>query len=1134
MDFKDILKSCHLRHENPLKQRKGMPTHCLYNMHNTHQIAIYCAHKYPVMLSDLERANICFMPVGRATRHGQKHGAFYGKQRLSLPGRTKNEKLRDLNASWGIRIYTGIPSEFNGARWHDLEFTYQALCAEPDTVIACIEAMVNVVANPLLTISKSGGLRFSCRVKNYLHSDSEEARSYICGGTSTDDDSSHRDVYLDILGENGLSCWDARYEILMGDLLNPPIIEKEVLFAHADTLRTLIHEPTSQRKQQPATAVLPNFGSHNLELAKAAFIKRGFSYVCSEDGLHHWIKYNTPVSDTPVSLWESNDTVWIWAFNPNRIDRFMDDSGLPVEATPITEIWKDTGIPPSNPAGMLPISDKVIALRKGQLSPLGIKRDKPILQEHGHTTKVYESPEKNIDLVRHTFDSTTHITKLIGGTRTTHDDGIDSYLLDGGAICLNTSSIELAEAESQRFENQNLPSHALWKPRSYKWEQVKDIPVDVRMTNPFQGGNVCEDPERCIALEKKGGDPQASICPQCPVYTECQQYGYLSQYRTFNQMKAQIIPSKKLFLNPQYAGLLDKIIGDDTDRLYIMHVRQLSNMSIECNISKDMLKSWSDTWHGNALRNLSRALQTILENKDLKKDNIVKRLRSTVKLFQHQKKELIEQMCQVNVQGRVVERGIVDSETEEELARYTIQFEGGASAYIPLNEKAANRIKTNGLPSFHLNFFQNNSDVNIPMQMTQAIELGIFDISTLEKIQALPNVSPDPDWTILHQLQRFFAHYKRDADAPITVTRHALRFWIPPVLHPKVERLLIMSSSLSQQYYHNLFPEEKTEVVHVKPATWQTQNQVFQIRTGNYHLQTLVEYDNNWNKSWLSNTGMRFFLGIREEIERNPNIKHAIITYNTLAKWMREFANKENVTCITDFKKIYRFQTELEQAQVVWLIGTPFLSPGFMWLRSQMLFGNEDKPICYEVDPETYVYNDERVQELYNQHIVALLTDIVGRTGLNHFTGKTVVIMTSIELPDITDRSETTLFDWEDFEVAGGLEKLPEVIATRQRFEKERENITAEFSREEVERILGCSTRQANRVLQRLRGGTPLRVPLKEQILSAISTGDKSTAELVERVEGHPISIKQELKRLVDTNEIVRVRRGIYTLLEPE
>jgi len=71
------------------------------------------------------------------------------------------------------------------------------------------------------------------------------------------------------------------------------------------------------------------------------------------------------------------------------------------------------------------------------------------------------------------------------------------------------------------------------------------------------------------------------------------------------------------------------------------------------------------------------------------------------------------------------------------------------------------------------------------------------------------------------------------------------------------------------------------------------------------------------------------------------------------------------------------------------------------------------------------------------------------------------------------------------------LDKLPETIATRERFETERENLTAESGREKVEQVLGISRSQANRILMRFRGGKPLRVPLRDQIFSQLAKGEK-------------------------------------------
>jgi len=176
------------------------------------------------------------------------------------------------------------------------------------------------------------------------------------------------------------------------------------------------------------------------------------------------------------------------------------------------------------------------------------------------------------------------------------------------------------------------------------------------------------------------------------------------------------------------------------------------------------------------------------------------------------------------------------------------------------------------------------------------------------------------------------------------------------------------------------------------------------------------------------------------------------------------------------------------------------------------------------------VYSDERVQSVYEQHIVNYLAEIIGRAGLELGANRKIMLITSFPLPGITDRSETLLFDWTDFEIAGSLDKLPETIATRERFEAERADLTADSSREEVERVLGCSTRQANRILKKFRGGRPLRVPFRDQILDHLSDGEKKTAALVAAIQGHPKAINNELTRLVETGEIVKIRRGVYAL----
>ena len=81
------------------------------------------------------------MPIGAPPENdrGPRH---FGGELFRSRTKTGNWGFRRWDTSWGIQVYTGIPSEHDGARWHDLNFTYQALCAAPDAVLVCIEALV--------------------------------------------------------------------------------------------------------------------------------------------------------------------------------------------------------------------------------------------------------------------------------------------------------------------------------------------------------------------------------------------------------------------------------------------------------------------------------------------------------------------------------------------------------------------------------------------------------------------------------------------------------------------------------------------------------------------------------------------------------------------------------------------------------------------------------------------------------------------------------------------------------------------------------------------------------------------------------------------------------------------------------
>ena len=541
-----------------------------------------------------------------------------------------------------------------------------------------------------------------------------------------------------------------------------------------------------------------------------------------------------------------------------------------------------------------------------------------------------------------------------------------------------------------------------------------------------------------------------------------------------------------------------------------------------------MLKTWCVNWQESALGRFAEALLNALEIRSESGDLVVKRIRTVTQAFQPYEEEIVRQLGQVNVKCKVVAKEIVDDETGKELARWTIAFEGGILAYIPLNDTAADRLIAKGLPVFQLESFVPGEDIRVPMPVKQAIQLGILDTETVEKIQGFPMVYQDPDWTLWHQLNRFFAHYTRNADAPMIWQNDRLGFWVPPVLHPSVKRLLVMSPTLTARDFGRMFPDEDIEAIYLRPTPWIEGNRVFQIRTGVHTLKTVLNHDSNWDIIGLSEEGERFLLGICEEIDRDPSVKHVIISYTEVIEQLKEIAEKENVCLVSEFKDVFKFNDAFETAEVVWIVGTPYWDPSLMWARAQLLFGTDEDPLSYEVEVESQHYKDKRVQKVYIQTVTELITEIVGRAGLNRWKNRKVVLISSLEVPDITDRPETLLFDWEDFEAAGSLDKLTEAIAIRERFEAEREQITVETPREEVERILGCSSRQANRLLNKLRGGN--RPTFREQILSLLAGGEKRAADVIAAIDGNPTAIHHELVRLAKIGEIVKVRWGVYAL----
>ena len=119
--LKDIMQRCHQQREMSLRQRQTKVFPALYKDYHYHY-RVHCARGWAVRLYDLEQANISFMPIGHAPEYDHAPRDFGGERLLKRQG-TRDWTPRRWYASWGIQIYTGVPSGRDGAQWHDIDLS---------------------------------------------------------------------------------------------------------------------------------------------------------------------------------------------------------------------------------------------------------------------------------------------------------------------------------------------------------------------------------------------------------------------------------------------------------------------------------------------------------------------------------------------------------------------------------------------------------------------------------------------------------------------------------------------------------------------------------------------------------------------------------------------------------------------------------------------------------------------------------------------------------------------------------------------------------------------------------------------------------------------------------------------------
>ena len=233
------LQRCIQRHNSPLTALKTRVFHHRdgYQKRYARYAVAYAAGK-TIDPENLSRAGIGFMPIGKNGHCLEYYTQPNADKDWETTYGVSDWKPKSWRDAYGIQIYTGRPSGYLTS----LDFEYAIIRDHPQPFLDTLSRLCELTKNPLLVISKSGGLRFECRTPGYVHLKTDQR--YVATWKNHHE---HKELYLEIFGEKGLSRYDARYEIYTGSLLNIPVIDHPALFESLNDLQEQIGEPRPEK-----------------------------------------------------------------------------------------------------------------------------------------------------------------------------------------------------------------------------------------------------------------------------------------------------------------------------------------------------------------------------------------------------------------------------------------------------------------------------------------------------------------------------------------------------------------------------------------------------------------------------------------------------------------------------------------------------------------------------------------------------------------------------------------------------------------------------------------------------------------------------------------------------------------------
>ena len=535
----------------------------------------------------------------------------------------------------------------------------------------------------------------------------------------------------------------------------------------------------------------------------------------------------------------------------------------------------------------------------------------------------------------------------------------------------------------------------------------------------------CMFPDEYQAYAESGRNAYKMLCETCEHLKLCREEGYRSQEQRANWAQVTVAAHKDLLFNPAFRSTAERLLPQHEDALIAVDEFDVFESFIECEVTYERLSYLAHTWFHHPNSERPHALGKFAA------DLVMCCIESNSLYYD------LSSLVTAITESHKTELAI-----HKALASYRI------GDYVYTRDEAHDR----------------NEDRD----------------QTAEYINALPKIETET-WNVLSQLKLFFEVYTHPEGAPIAWKNKTLTFYLPPLPSYTEAKVICMSATLNENFFSTAFAVRNAKrgdvgFINADDTDWHPEAKVFQLRTNRNPRHTLLVREQNDSGAWrytdFSDTGQRFFDAILESVSASPDLHHAIISY----KWVVDThatALEAQGIITAHFGNLVgldsHFNRDTDTPIVLHILGSPETPPDITAHHFNLLYGGQGTIPNLDRDIATGEYKNDTVREVYSAGVKAELMQAVGRAGLVK-NPSTVVLWTSHELPSVSHRDQTDLFDETDWlNALGNLEALPDTIRAREAREQTAALATRAGDVRSVAQARGVTDRHARRLTQKTR-----------------------------------------------------------------